>query len=195
MSGRPSSSTAEEVQTMARVSVKDRLGPLPPQSSSKRRDRSVDRNHRRGRKFSESVQGPETNFSGGAKPAGGRVPVHERLGPLPPQSLKPKNDLFHKRNRQQVWRHQGNFKTAQQPPSKKVEAEEGIPELANTADVENVLKFVKPSVPAQIPVVQPFNAEQHRQAWTWVRPTTNSTAMEVDESTWWRLTTAMDLAF
>ncbi|KAG0611490.1 hypothetical protein M758_7G144300 [Ceratodon purpureus] len=186
MTERPSSSNAGEGQVVARVSVKDRLGPLPPQSASKRgRDRSVDRNHRRGRKFSKSAQGAEPNFQGGAKT--GRVPVHERLGPLPPQAFK-KNDLFQKRNRQQVWRHQGNFTQSnfKAAPASEEPEEQGAAALGDGENVENVkppnVKYVKPPVPA-LPIVQPFNAEQHRQAWTWVRPATNTTAMEVDEST------------
>lgn len=180
MSERPSSSNAGEMQTVVRVSVKDRLGPLPPQATSKRRDRSADRNHRRGRKSAKSAQGPEAGSQGGSK---ARIPVHERLGPLPPQAFK-KNDQVQKRNRQQVWRRQGNFKAGQPVPGNEPEVKQRAPAVANVESEENVdsVEFVKPAVPF-LPPVEPFNAELHRQVWTWVRPTTNSTPMEVDEST------------
>ena len=181
--------------------MKDRLGPLPPQFSHKRRARSAERNHKRGRKSSKSAQAPEANIAAGHhKPATARIPVHERLGPLPAQAFK-KNDLFHKRNRQQVWRHQGYNKGPQQPqaqplpplqpiplskePEPEPELTQRSPALAPVDIVESV-KFSnpnpKPAVPHH-PTVQPFNAEQHRQTWTWTRPTANSSAMEIDEST------------
>lgn len=174
-----------EGQTVARISVKDRLGPLPNDTASGRsssfkrrrgRNESVERNPRRGRKIPKKQQ--EGTDSPKKNTGAPRIPVHERLGVLPQQAFK-KSDgqLFHKRNRQQVWRHEGNFQPEQTVAVQ--ESKEMIPE------VENKPPFVNPK-PA--PVVKPFNAEQHRQTWTWVRPSTTSNsnssaaAMDIDES-------------
>lgn len=177
-------SNVGESQTVARISVKDRLGPLPNagrerRSSFKRRGRSIDRNHR---KFPKSAQGKpaETNFE---KPVEGRISVHERLGVLPPQPFKKSDQFFHNRNRQQVWRHQGYHEAAaQQSQSKEPEPEPETETEPGLENVEKVKNFVNPPMASVPPRVQPFNAEQHRQTWTWVRPTTNSTAMDIDES-------------
>jgi len=172
-------SNAEEGQTVARISVKDRLGPLPNAGRSgfkRRRGQSGEQNNpRRGRKLPKSVQAPDESES----PKTARIPVHERLGALPPeQPFKKSDQLFHKRNRQQVWRHQDYTEVAQQGK----DVTDGIiPEMENEKP-----PFVKPPfVPASVPprVLQPFNAEQHRQTWTWVRPAANSsTEMDIDES-------------
>lgn len=193
-------SNVGEIQPVARISVKDRLGPLPSvdrerRSSFKRRGRSIDRNHRRGRKFAKSAQGPaETNNNPSGSPKT-RIPVHERLGLLPQQqSFKKTEQFFHKRNRQQVWRHQGYHEAAAQQQSQSKEPElkqhqhqQGMQTFEN---VENNAPFVKqppvqqpfPRVQQQIPRAQPFNAEQHRQTWTWVRPSANSSEMDIDEN-------------
>jgi hypothetical protein len=99
--------------------------------------------------------------------------VHERLGVLPQQSFKKSDQFFHKRNRQQVWRHEG-YQEVQ--VSKEI-----IPEVQETVEPPFV------PAPAPVPAPKPFNAEQHRQTWTWVRPSaqtsaSNAAAMDIDEN-------------
>lgn len=166
-------SNVGEGQTTARISVKDRLGPLPSGvaalngRSKRRRGRSAERNHRRGRKNAK----PDEDSS--KKTA--RIPVHERLGVLPQQSFEKSDQFFHKRNRQQVWRHEG-YQEVQ-------ESKEIIPEVQQ----ETVKPPFVPAPAAPVPAPKPFNAEQHRQTWTWVRPSaqtsaSNAAAMDVDEN-------------
>uniref|UniRef100_A0A7I4BC92 Uncharacterized protein n=1 Tax=Physcomitrium patens TaxID=3218 RepID=A0A7I4BC92_PHYPA len=165
MSELPSSSNGGEGRVVARISVKDRLGPLP--SSFKRRDRSAERpNYRRGRKSSKFAKATPTDMSDGSKPAEKRIPVRDRLGPLPAedQSFDTKKYQVHLINRQdKVWKlHPDKDGLSQQPESKEVE-----PNLTSLASQD--FKSVKAPFPlASLPPSQPFNVEQHRKAWTWV---------------------------